>query len=193
MIDHNKLAAFRAVDWNQNLVFSIQTTCGSSVEEKEREIIELGGWIYNCEVGFLDSYQIFVLPVRRPKLTQTCMDHTGIQQIDVNSALPFLYSMERFVQYFAQHAPYDVAAWGDVLRTRLKRECEFHGRPYPYLTFFIDVQDAFRQIYKTTHRWGLEQAMSHAGLERKGDLRRAKDVAYNTALVFDHLKTGSIQ
>lgn len=73
----------------------MEATCWQDDIWEEREIIEIGAVkISNGEI--IDRFDIFVKPVKNPKLSEYCLELTHIRQCDVDTAISQKDAVEQF-------------------------------------------------------------------------------------------------
>jgi len=64
------------------LILDFEATCGGTIQNGEREIIEFPTLLYNLHSNEVQAqFHEYVKPVRHPGLTDFCTDLTGIQQV----------------------------------------------------------------------------------------------------------------
>jgi inhibitor of KinA sporulation pathway (predicted exonuclease) len=64
------------------LILDFEATCGGTIQNGEREIIEFPTLLYNLRSNEVQAqFHEYVKPVRHPGLTDFCSNLTGIQQV----------------------------------------------------------------------------------------------------------------
>eukprot|EP00906_Rhabdomonas_costata_P032496 RCo045776 len=86
------------------VVIDFEATCeqDKSIQEPQ-EIIEFPAVLVDVRRGCTSStFQRYVRPVWRPRLSQFCMELTGITQATVDNAQPFPSALQGFVQWLEE-------------------------------------------------------------------------------------------
>ncbi|KAF9385511.1 hypothetical protein CPB97_004735 [Podila verticillata] len=87
------------------LAFDVEATCESGISfEFPNEVIEFPVVLLDGKtLEVIDEFQSYVRPVNRPKLSQFCMDLTGIQQETVDNAPTFVEVLALFEEWLTKH------------------------------------------------------------------------------------------
>lgn len=181
------------------LVLDFEATCWekTACDKGQSEIIEFPCILFDVKMGnILEEFQQYVMPTERPKLTQFCMDLTGIQQHQVDHGVPlktclFLFRKwlnELILKYsFSfQKEPYSktciFATWSDWdLGMCLKKECK-RKRILKDEVFnkWIDIRSLYIEHYGIRPK-GLLGALVEVGLNFEGKQHCGLHDARNTA------------
>ncbi|KAH9837118.1 exonuclease RNase T and DNA polymerase III [Rhodofomes roseus] len=166
------------------LILDLEATCGDDVEGVN-EIIEFPTLVYDLQEDKVQStFHEYVRPVVHPKLTDFCIDLTGITQDVVDAAEPFPAVWERYQKFLrdnellADPASFAFLTCGNWdLRSMLPRQLDIseseHGLDAsgnlvaPY-NRFINVKDAFRAHYKLRYQQGMAQMLRRLKMELEG-------------------------
>jgi len=147
------------------------------------EIIEIGASVIELRSAeTLDTHQVYIRPVVNPKLTSFCVDLTGIQQIDVDSA-PFFYSgIEQFTTWLHSHSNVIAwASWGAYDRNQLDQDCARHQQSNPLSALkHLNLKTAYAAAVKTRSK-GMANAFKEQKLDMVGRHHSGVDDAKNIA------------
>lgn len=150
------------------LVIDLEATCAEdhSIPPEEMEIIEIGAVWATHEGTVLDRFQAFVRPLQRPRLTQFCIDLTGIQQAKVDAAPLFSTAAEDL-----RHLPNDIGSsghcgrvGGDYDRKQVERDCRRHGIGDPLQLPHENSKRLFAKCHRIGKAVGLAKACDLVGL-----------------------------
>ena len=122
--------------------------------------------------------------MRNPVLTEFCRELTSIRQEDVDAAPGFAQALQEFSAWLAKHASPIFCSWGDYDRKQLRKDCDFHGVPFPFDDNHRNIKKEFSQVVKSKKRFGVGQAMKRAELSPQGTAHRAIDDARNIARIY---------
>ena len=122
------------------IVIDLESTCcnGDTILIQDRETIEIGAVaICPCSGNVVDEFVSFVRPVKNEKLTQFCIDLTGIEQSDVDSAeiFPEVWT-NKFIPWLKGVKSF--CSWGRYDLEQFKRDRERNGLP-PYFEKHSDL------------------------------------------------------
>jgi 3'-5' exoribonuclease 1 len=168
------------------LIVDVEATCADdgSVPREEMEIIEIGAVLQAAQTFEIASeFQIFVRPVRHPRLTDFCQALTGIRAKDLADAPLFRDAIEKMNgwMYTADDALF--CSWGDYDRKQFHQDCGYHRVAYPFRSGHTNLKAAFSTTLKLRKKCGIEEALAHLGLQFEGDHHRGLDDARNIARI----------
>jgi inhibitor of KinA sporulation pathway (predicted exonuclease) len=168
-------------------IVDFEATCcdQQSFPRDEMEIIEIGSVAVNAATGdILSEFSIFIRPIRHPVLTGFCKSLTTITQEDVDAAPAFPEALVTFAAWLGQFDRPVFCSWGDYDRKQLAKDCDFHGRPFPFLNGHRNLKAEFSETVRSPKRFGLGQALGRLGLTFTGTPHRGIDDAKNIARVY---------
>ena len=174
------------------LVVDLEGTCcdDGSLPNEERETIEIGGVLVMCPGVIVHDFETCVRPVRHPKLTPFCTELTGIAQFMVDEAPLFpaaLSNMECWLKPYRQDIGCFVS-WGKYDWQQLKRDCAYHGIPYPFNFGCRNLAGVSKPF---VGRMNKRRIMQRFGIVQQGRRHRGLDDARNYArIVCAMLKAG---
>ena len=166
------------------LVIDIEATCDDNdrFPRREREVIEMGAVIVEAlTLDIIDEYQSFVKPVRHPRLTQFCMELTGIRQIEVEIAPRFPQMMEEMTRWLRGYPNFLFCSWGKFDQVQIERDCVYHRVPYPLGKSYWNLKSAFSKRRGLRREMGILNAMRQVGFNFQGHHHRGLDDARNAA------------
>lgn len=174
------------------IIVDFEATCDEneqSVPRNKMEIIEIGAVkVRLSDFQGIDEYQSLVRPVRTPKLTNFCVNLTGIQQHEVDSAKSFYEVAHEFFTWCWKDT--DALAWCSWSMYdyyQLEQDCKH---------FFIDNELTciehinLKNMYGDVsygRRRGLKNAVSEQGLRFQGRNHRGLDDARNALEIIKHM------
>ena len=165
------------------LVIDFEATCSEDdyVARTEMEIIELGAVMVEAgSQAFVDEFQSFVRPIRKPRLTEFCTELTSIQQSEVDAAPSFAEMMIAFAGWLSRFDDAVFCSWGDYDCRQLHQDCDYHSVPYPFDNRHINLKAEFAK-QRRTRKMGLTTALDAVGLPLVGTHHRGIDDARNIA------------
>ncbi len=188
----NQLYLIKMTNNNINyfLVVDLEATCcnDGSIPRRSMEIIEIGAVMLNGITWETESeFQMFVQPVRHPKLTPFCTELTTISQEDVDAALKFPEVMVSFSKWIDSFPNPIFCSWGDYDKNQFVQDCNFHHVPYPFGQEHKNIKKEFSKYLGTSEKFGMAQALEHLGIILKGTHHRGIDDARNIAAIFRHM------
>jgi len=144
-----------SADFDSFAVLDFEATCEQDVQMNPQEIIEFPIVLVDGQtLEQVDEFRTYVLPESHPKLTKFCMDLTGIQQTDVDSAPRWtdaLTSAQSWLQDQLCKRGYKRCLFvtcGDWdLRQMLPKQCSLHQQPVPEMfTRWLNVKNLFDAV-----------------------------------------------
>ena len=191
-------------------VLDFETTCWENKNSPNYpgEIIEFPVVLMNCDNGeIVDKFHSYVMPMEKSRLSEFCINLTGITQKTVDdSGIPLETVMRMFTKWVDEQCdkhklsvnplvndPSRVPAtfvtcsdWD--LGVQLLHECRRKGisRP-PYLNAWIDLRAAYKRYYMVMPD-GLNGALNARGLMFAGRQHSGIDDAINTSSIHDDLR-----
>lgn len=166
------------------LVVDLEATCSDdgSIAKREMEIIEIGAVLVDgSSLQPVDEFQRFVRPVRRPVLTQFCIELTSIKQENVEAAAGFVEVVAQMKRWMYGGDPFLFCSWGDYDRKQLAQDSDLHGIAYPMPGGHVNLKRAFSDRQGIIKKFGMAGAVAHVGLELEGTHHRGIDDARNIA------------
>jgi inhibitor of KinA sporulation pathway (predicted exonuclease) len=152
------------------ILFDLEATCGENIEEKDREIIQIGAVKYNHELKETGRFSIFVKPYKNPILTEYCTNLTKITQEMVDNAIDRGTAIEEFKEWANLRSEYSVLiSWGGYDKRELTK-IQSHNE---YLENFADLKNIYQKIRKTKRGTGLDKAMRIEGFSFEGEQHNA--------------------
>lgn len=167
------------------IVVDFEATCDDrgAVPREEMEIIEIGAVRVDAtSLARTGEFQLFVRPVRRPRLTPFCQKLTSIAQAYVDHAPGFPAAAAAFAAWAgAESGETAFYSWGNYDRKQLAKDCEFHGveNPLPYR--HVNLKTAFAKHQGLRKPCGMAKALRYIGLPLEGTHHRGIDDARNIA------------
>jgi inhibitor of KinA sporulation pathway (predicted exonuclease) len=165
----------------QRILFDLEATCweDSEFQKENSEIIEIGAVRFDSRTfDEIDRFTCLCLPVKQPKLSDYCINLTGITQDELDSkGLPFSTAWNSFLGW-AGSVP-QFLAWGQYDYEEIVRSCQQHdllpfsGRKY------LNAKHLYT-FYTGVRGGGLGGRLAAHGLTFEGQQHRALDDAVNT-------------
>jgi inhibitor of KinA sporulation pathway (predicted exonuclease) len=178
VIEENEETAMRYI------LVDLEATCWEKGTNRQRmEIIEIGAVQLDTATGPLSrEFSRFVRPVAEPQLSPFCVQLTGIQQADVDSADPFSMVFDEFVAWIGE-AEFMLCSWGAYDLNQLRIDCLRHGRKLPdSFERHLNLKKTFSHL-KGTKPLGMQAALRVLGLPLVGQHHRAIDDVRNIAQI----------
>jgi 3'-5' exoribonuclease 1 len=171
-------------DVDNYAVVDLEATCDDqgSVPRREMEIIEVGA-VMVAAAGFeaVSEFQSFVRPVRHPRLTSFCSQHTAISQEDVDHAPayhPLAAQLQAWLDGFGRVI---FCSWGNYDRHQFVQDCAYHGVLYPLPAQHLNVKARFAKSRGLRKMPGMKRALEQVSIELEGTHHRGIDDARNIA------------
>lgn len=173
------------------VVLDLEATCwapGQGVSMKEAEVIEVGAVkLAPGSLTLVDRFETFVWPSRHPRLSDYCVELTGIEPAMLQGAPPFPEAYHQLLKFCSPRNKVLLAAWGQFDRTLLERECERWGLSYQLPAEYLNLAALFQQLTGCPKKLSLHHAMAWLGLAADGPAHRALPDAWNAARVWKAL------
>ncbi|MAB61585.1 MAG: hypothetical protein CMK67_00350 [Pseudoalteromonas sp.] len=177
------------------VVVDIEHSCteDSSIPPEARETIEIGAIIIDTiSLQIVDEFSRLVRPVTHPKLSQFCIELTGIKQAELDVAAHFPEVFAHFIDWLPNNSDYVIATWGSYDIVQLNIDCAVHGMAAFKPSINLNLKIAFKEARNLKKKVGLKRALEIANLSYEGSHHRALDDAKNTAkllpLIFNDIK-----
>lgn len=172
----------KEINWYVVIDLEATTSDDGSLPRDEMETIEIGAVLVDgTTMEFVKEFQCLVRPVRNPILTPFCMSLTGISQDMVDSGHGFQDAMQLLFAAMPMTEPGVVwGSWGQFDDTQLRRDCDFHGIPYP-MPRHTNLKARFVEEQGKRRRVGMAATLALCGLSLEGAHHRALDDARNIA------------
>lgn len=163
------------------LIVDLESTCceDDSIPKGEHEIIEIGAVMVDAtSLKEVDSFDIFVRPVRHSNLTQFCTNLTTITQTDVDSAPPFPQASQIFAQWLQSYKNYVFCSWGNYDRNHLESDSAYHNVKNPISAEHVNLKNRFAKQMKVK-KMGMHGALNLINEPLTGTHHRGIDDARN--------------
>jgi len=181
-MSNNKTTEIEIEKYQNAMIVDLEATCcdKNSVPKEEMETIEIGAVMVNLKsLKILSDFQIFIKPVRHPKLTEFCTRLTSINQADVDQALLYAEAIQKFQKWMKQYSNFVFCSWGSYDRSQLEKDSSFHKLPYPIAAAHINIKTLFSERQKFKKRYGMKEALNLTELPLAGTHHRGIDDARN--------------
>ncbi|MGE0492172.1 MAG: exonuclease domain-containing protein [Vulcanimicrobiota bacterium] len=165
------------------LVVDLEATCCDqrSIPRSQTEIIEIGAvMVKTGSWKALDEFQAFVKPKLHPRLTDFCLELTGITQAQVDGGRPFSEVLQALVEWAEGFPDYLFCSWGNYDKHQFDQDCTQHGLAMPFANH-CNLKGAFAAQRGLRRGVGMKGALGMCGLELKGQHHRGIDDARNIA------------
>jgi inhibitor of KinA sporulation pathway (predicted exonuclease) len=165
------------------LVIDLEATCADdgSIPSEEMEIIELGAVCATPGGEVVETLQRFVRPLKRPQLSQFCLELTHIKQNSIDTAQRWPIVAEELAEFRSLHDAKCWGSWGKFDASQIRRECVRHSIANPLADFVhTNLKADFAKLRKIK-QVGMTTALQIAGLELEGEHHRALSDARNIA------------
>ena len=167
------------------IVIDFEATCWKFPKApEEQEIIEVGAVRIDRYGHIIDKFCCFVQPVIHPELSYFCMELTGIQQSDVDSAKTFPLVYDQLLNWLEMYPDFSFVSWGAFDERLLRLNCQHHHLDIFWDRSFANIKKQYAQIHQLEKPIGLMKAVKTEKFEFEGDHHRAFADAYNTAKIF---------
>ncbi|KAK4883107.1 hypothetical protein RN001_006426 [Aquatica leii] len=185
------------------IVIDFESTCWDAKDTNKRppEIIEFSAVLFSIRLNnILNHFQQYVMPLEVPKLTEFCINFTGITQQQVDKGVPLGTCLMLFMKWIKEQSdsfnlsfPGAVSShskkavlvtWSDWdLKICLKNECK-RKRIIKADLFnaWIDLKALYMEHYSRRPK-GLNGALTEVGMKFIGKEHCGLDDARNTALL----------
>lgn len=177
------------------IVLDFEATCGEKgFDTKKQEIIEFPSVIVNSKtLEIEDQIQIYVKPTLQPKLTDFCINLTGIQQDWVDNAPTFEKALKQYIEWIDSHSylqksdgkfNFCFVTMGDWdLKTMLPKQCKHLSLDYPdYFKVYCNIKVIFQELYKIKPA-GMISILNHMNLKLEGRHHSGIDDTKNIARI----------
>ena len=174
------------------LVVDLEATCCDvqSIPRHQMETIEIGAVMVNqSTLEIIDEFQTFIKPRRHPILTDFCRQLTSITQAQVDAAPSFSEAIELWQPWLLKFERTIFGSWGDYDRKQFQQDSKHHqiNLPYPVSSNHINLKEQFSIAQKLNKRYGMAQALNHAGIELVGTHHRGIDDARNISQLLPYI------
>ena len=171
-------------DYRHIVVVDIEHSCteDGSIPPEGRETIEIGAVLIDTHsLQIVDEFSCLIRPVIHPKLSQFCIELTGITQAELDVAAHFSEVFANFINWLPDGAEYIFATWGAYDLVQLNIDCASHGMPAFSPSLNLNLKEAFKVSRKLRKKVGLRKALEISNISYEGSHHRALDDAKNTA------------
>lgn len=167
------------------IVFDVEATCWKNVWNRRKETIEIGAvhWRRGKPAAEWPEFQTFVKPVRLPKLSNFCIELTGIEQKDVDAAPLFPRALHDFLEWMKAKDDVVIASWSGYDLWQLDLDLQLHALPKLSLPH-LDVKKLATRIVGGK---SISATAEVLGVPFEGGRHRAIFDAKKTAEILDRL------
>ncbi|XP_066993028.1 3'-5' exoribonuclease 1 isoform X2 [Anabrus simplex] len=186
---HNLLVASKLHPYY--VIVDFEATCEEvNSSDYPHEIIEFPAVLVSTEkLEIVDHFQAYCKPIVNPKLSDFCVELTGITQEKVDNSQPFDEVLESFEAWLKKHKlgskfKYGVVTDGPWDMGRfLYGQCKISGVPYPrFGNKWINIRKIFSSFYKSK-RYCLRLMLEHLDIGFEGRPHCGLDDARNIARI----------
>ncbi|KAF8898235.1 exonuclease [Gymnopilus junonius] len=191
------------------LVLDFEATCWESGTRKNQEIIEFPTLLYDIkEKSVQATFHKYVRPLQDPKLSEFCMELTGISQETVDDAEPFPSVWRSFHSFLERHevfkdpSAYSFLCCGDwdirsMLPTQLAYEASVFKDPDalqvqllrpPLGDRWINIKKVLQKRHQLKHAKGMMGMLSRLGISHEGRHHSGIDDARNIARIVQKMQ-----
>jgi 3'-5' exoribonuclease 1 len=180
----------RPQPYDYYLVFDVEGTCDvESGFDYANEIIEFPVILVDGQtMEKIDTFHRYVRPQLHPKLTEFCIQLTGISQDTVDQAEPFIVVYKEFCEWFASHCPDEnecifVTDGPWDLRDFIEKEFTYYQIERPKFMYqVIDIRKAFVEVFGKGGN--LQEMLTELGLQFEGKPHSGIDDTWNITRIF---------
>jgi len=171
------------------LIIDLEATCWENHRNKDNmETIEIGAVLVNNDYEVIEGYQIFIKPIKNPKLSEFCKDLTSIKQEDVNNAEIFPIAFAKFIKWVEIKSKESIkniifCSWGYYDKKQLVKDCELHDINYPFQVHY-SIKHKFAEIKNLKKAIGMVKTLQMCKISLDGTHHRGIDDAKNIAKIF---------
>ena len=168
------------------IIFDLEATCWRGRPPKGiTEIIEIGAIKVDRYGDMNSSFSKFVKPVVNPLLSGFCKNLTSISQENVDAARNFQRVIDEFFEWAGIYdEEYVLLSWGIDDQKLLRNDCHLHSVDDEFLTSYVDLKRAYRNLKQLKFASGLKSTVKKEGFDFTGMHHRAISDAENLAKVF---------
>jgi ERI1 exoribonuclease 3 len=171
------------------IVLDFEATCNRPQQPKPMEIIEFPSVVLDAHtMEVVDKIQIYVRPIKHPKLSTFCTDLTGIQQSTVDEADIFEDAFKKYNKWVWQYPNSAFITCGDWdLKTMLPSQCRTSGAKMPnFYRVWINIKNEFQKFYKIK-AGGLAGMLSRLKMDFIGRPHSGLDDCVNTGRIWQKM------
>ena len=164
------------------LIVDIEHTCTAddSIPPEHRETIEIGAVIVETQhLTVIDEFSQLIKPLKHPKLSEFCRTLTGIQQVDIDNALPFGDVFQQFIDWYRAYDSLIFCSWGAYDAVQLGLDCECHQLAPLEFSQIFNLKKAFAKAQHLKKRVGMQRAMELVSITPRGQHHRGLDDVKN--------------
>lgn len=196
------------------MIIDFEATCWENQAPprwRESEIIEFPAVLLNLKTGKIEAeFQKYVMPIESPRLSEFCIQLTGITQDKVDNGIPLQTAIMIFQEWLRKEIKAHnlvlpkmskdnklgncaFVTWSDWdLGCCLQKECRRKRiRKPPYFNQWIDLRLVFRQWYNY-RPLNFNDALAHVGLIFEGREHSGLDDSRNIArLAYKMVRDGA--
>lgn len=172
------------------LLIDLECTCNDDppLPREEMEIIEIGAVVVSLTgnaLELMEDQQIYVQPQWNKSLTPFCTNLTGIQQQQLDQALPLEESIKLLDSWIIKNNVTAWGSWGKFDQRHFSSETKLKNLRNPFDSYqHINIKQLFAR--KRGHKVGLARAVQISGLEFQGRHHSGLDDARNIAQLLDN-------
>lgn len=165
------------------LVIDLEATCcdQGTIPPDQMEIIEVGAVWAKPNGEIIETFQRFVKPLERPKLTSFCRSLTHIEQDSIDAAPCWPMVAAELSEFSRRYTGECWGSWGAYDCRQIERECARHGIENPLVDMpHINLKGSFAKE-RSIKQVGMTTALQIVGLKLEGTHHRALADAQNIA------------
>ncbi|XP_046368295.2 3'-5' exoribonuclease 1-like isoform X1 [Haliotis rufescens] len=172
------------------VVIDFEATCEREVDDYQHEIIEFPAILVDvAEMTIADEFHSYCRPVLNPRLTDFCVQLTGITQTKVAAAPEFPQVLTSFSEWMQAHHLGDGHSFAIVtdgpwdMSRFLHMQCQFSGLDFPrWARKWVNIRKVYSNFYQC-RRCGIEAMLISLGMSFEGQLHCGRDDARNIARI----------
>ncbi len=173
------------------IVFDIETTCWENDTKEARELIEIGAYAVDSSFSIIGSFEKFCKPLINPKLTEFCINLTGITQDMVNSAEDFKKVLPEFTEWINSFGNIELISWGNYDKSHLLFENKRVGLNNADFTKIAEKHTNLKKEFEIKYNvqnCEILAALNILGQEFEGSLHRGIDDARNIVRILKEIR-----
>ncbi|CAF1491788.1 unnamed protein product [Didymodactylos carnosus] len=176
------------------LVLDFEATCDEKNPPHPQEIIEfpvlkINGKTFICE----SIFHMYVLPKENPKLTEFCINLTGITQDMVDNQLYLEKVLELFHEWLIEqdllNKQFTFVTCGDWdLKTMLRSQCQhFNIERQEYFRQWVNIKRSYNEFLNSKSNRGMMGMLNGLNLTHEGRHHSGIDDCKNIAKILKEL------
>ena len=167
------------------LIIDLEATCDQNghISRSTMEVIEIGAVVIDTEsFDILETFQGYIKPVINPRLTDFCIELTGITQNIVQEAPYFYETLSTFGEWLNSFKCLNFwGSWGAYDKNQIEQDCTRHNQDNPLSALkHYNLKTAYAAALNTRSK-GMANAYKEIGQELIGRHHSGVDDAVNIA------------